>query len=151
MTPVIVTGAFGIFTTVLGLYKDELKQLFSRSSKFIAGKWKGEAGDVHIPGEPFYAKMESYKVSCQFKQRGKRVTGTMQSVSDREDDHILKGELRGEYLFLHSQNTDETMQDWLVLVLEVMNSGTDIRGFYLAPRLHEKGLALGSIKLKRYR
>ena len=145
-----ITGALGLLAGVLVGYKDEILRRFTSAKRSVTGTWRGRGNDISVPPEIIYAAPRNYSLTCQLKQIGTGVTGTMTiNESTRTDIVKLAAVLSGDYVVGKYVNVDPNVVHYGQAILQLKGDGKSLVGFYLSVRIREAGMGFGSIEMER--
>jgi hypothetical protein len=146
----LVSGGLGLVGGLATGYKDELRSIFTRSKRTIAGAWIGTAVDKEIPGLLEYAQVLQYQVRCELKHRGERITGDVWVEADTKYRLKVVGRVEDStYVFAEYHNRDSNTTDRGYVLLKLAGTGDRLSGLLLGRGMREDGVALVEVKLAR--
>ena len=146
----ILTGCFGIVTTLLATFKDPITDMIHRSDRSVKGQWEGDGHDIEIEGLLNYSNREDYIFVFDLKQTGSRVSGTFFVKSDPTRRFgINRGKLEGDYFAAEYKDLRKGRVSHGRLFFHLDGTAQSLKGFFLGRQHKDVGIVFGNMNLTK--
>jgi hypothetical protein len=121
----------------------------------ISGRWEGEAKDLVVPGRIEYdIEPVTYQINMTVKQNGWQFTAEGHLIGQEKTPQPFEahGSLKedGNYVVFEWSNTDPTIGDYGIALLEHTADGKRLEGYYVGrERIHSLKVIFGWICVSR--
>lgn len=141
----LLSGLIGAIITsivyVLISVKDDMHSLFSTGKGRFSGIWTGEGKDVEIEVVTKYEKALTYKLRCDIRQKGNRVSGVIDVTSDFNNRLYFKGIVLDSTIVNCSYSSNKfKYRDKGVIMAEINSKCDVITGYFSGMRIRENGI-----------
>lgn len=145
----IVTGSFGVVSTSLAVFKDEIIAMIKPNSHRFEGHWEGDGHDIEIEGIKL-PKRDDYEFVFDLKQTGRRVSGQFYVKNEPTRCFLIKrGRIEGDFFAADYKHKDTRKVNFGNLFFYIYGGSDSASGYFLGRQQKECGIVFGSMNLKR--
>ncbi len=135
-------GAFAlILSTVLVVWKEEIRNRFVRAERGWSGFWAGSGKSDPTDTE--------YKITVKLTQRGRVVSGTLTTHEPEELEYEIEGRIQeNEFMTYYAKNAAKNVVNYVVGINQLARDGKRMTGTYVARSRLVEGISTGTIDLR---